>query len=316
MCDTCGCDHSHEPIKYTIPRHDHAHEHNHTHDHDHIEHVHGEHEHTHAHTHSHVHSHSHPHDHDHNHNHNHAHTHDEDHVHEHTHHHSHSHSHSHDQDHSHSKVVQLEQDVLSKNNMLAMRNRGFFEAKRIFVLNLVSSPGSGKTTLLEKTIAAMKNELNFFVVEGDQQTVNDAQRISATGVPVIQINTGNGCHLDAEMINKAVKQLDVADNSVLIIENVGNLVCPAMFDLGESKRVVVISVTEGEDKPLKYPGMFHSSDICIINKTDLLPYVDFNVEKAKEYALQVNHHLEFIELSATSGEGMQQWFNWLRSNKS
>jgi hydrogenase nickel incorporation protein HypB len=304
MCDTCGCDHNHEPVKYTIPGHDHAHEHNHTHDHDHEEHVHGEHEHTHAHTHSH--GHSHPHDH------NHDHSHDGDHNHEH----SHQHAHPHDHGHPHSKVVQMEQDVLGQNNLLAERNRGYFEAKNIFVLNLVSSPGSGKTTLLEKTIAGMKNELNFFVIEGDQQTINDAERISATGIPVIQINTGNGCHLDADMVNRAVKQLDVADNSVLIIENVGNLVCPAMFDLGESKRVVVISVTEGEDKPLKYPGMFHSSDICIINKTDLLPYVDFNVEKAKEYALQVNHHLEFFEVSAKTGEGMQQWFDWLSKSHS
>jgi hydrogenase nickel incorporation protein HypB len=152
------------------------------------------------------------------------------------------------------------------------------------------------------------------VIEGDQQTMNDAKRINATGAPVIQINTGNGCHLDADMISKAVKKLDVAEKSILIIENVGNLVCPSMFDLGESKRVVVISVTEGDDKPIKYPNMFMTSNLCIINKTDLLPYVDFNVEKAKEYAGRVNHHLEFIELSVKTGEGMDKWYEWLRKS--
>jgi len=142
--------------------------------------------------------------------------------------------------------------------------------------------------------------------------MNDADRIATTGVPVLQINTGNGCHLDAEMIHTAYRQLDLKENSVLFIENVGNLVCPALFDLGEDKRVVVISVTEGEDKPLKYPTMFDAADICIINKIDLLPYVQFDVEKCKQYALQVNHHLEFFELSATTGEGMDQWYNWLK----
>jgi len=152
----------------------------------------------------------------------------------------------------------------------------------------------------------------FYVIEGDQQTMNDANRIEAAGAPAIQVNTGNGCHLEADMVHKAVLKLQPKENSILVIENVGNLVCPSMFDLGESKRVVIISVTEGEDKPIKYPNMFHTSDICIINKTDLLPYVDFNVEKAKEYALQVNHHLEFFELSAKTGEGMDAWYDWLR----
>lgn len=302
MCDTCGCDPHDHSTKYTIPGQEHAHEHGHDHHHEHHthDHVHGKHDHVHPHTHSH--SHAHPHDHEH------GQSHDENHEHEHTHY----HEHPHDHEHSHAKVVQLEQDVLSKNNLLAERNRGYFEASNIFTLNLVSSPGSGKTTLLEKTISALKPEMKFFVIEGDQQTTNDADRINATGVPVIQINTGNGCHLDAEMINRAVKQLSVEDNSILVIENVGNLVCPALFDLGEAKRVVVISVTEGEDKPLKYPGMFRSSDICIINKTDLLPYVDFNVQKVKEYALQVNHHLQFFEVSAKTGEGLDLWCEWLR----
>ena len=227
--------------------------------------------------------------------------------------HSHDHTHDHPHDHPHGKVVQIEQDVLGTNNLLAERNRGYFEAKNIVPLNMVSSPGSGKTTLLEKTILELKNERTFFVIEGDQQTMNDANRIDATGAPVIQINTGNGCHLDAEMINKAVKKLEVAENSILVIENVGNLVCPSLFDLGEAYRIVIISVTEGDDKPIKYPTMFHTSDICIINKIDLLPYVDFRIEKAKEYALKVNPHLQFFELSVTSGEGMERWYDWLKS---
>ena len=144
--------------------------------------------------------------------------------------------------------------------------------------------------------------------------MNDANRIDALNVPVIQVNTGNGCHLDSDMVNKAIKKLEMKENSVLMIENVGNLVCPSLFDLGESKRVVVISVTEGEDKPIKYPNMFESSDLCIINKIDLLPYVDFDVQKAKEYALRVNHHLEFIELSVRTGEGFDEWLNWLKEN--
>jgi len=248
---------------------------------------------------------------------NHEHTHLHSHTHNHEGPHEHTHTHDHDHDghsHTHGKVIQIEQDVLTSNNLLAERNRGFFEAKNILTLNLVSSPGSGKTTLLEKTITDLKSELTFSVIEGDQQTMNDANRINATGAPVIQINTGNGCHLDADMINNAVKQLNVADNAVLIIENVGNLVCPSLFDLGEAYRIVVISVTEGDDKPLKYPNMFHTSDVCIINKIDLLPYVDFKVEKAKEYALQVNHHLQFFEVSAKTGQGMDKWYQWLKGS--
>lgn len=234
----------------------------------------------------------------------------------HAHNHDHSHSHNHhDHHHNHStsgREIKVETDILQKNNLLAERNRGFFEAKNIFALNLVSSPGSGKTSLLEKTLLSLKNEIEFAVVEGDQQTMNDADRINAVGVPVVQINTGNGCHLDSEMVNKAIKQLEVKDNSIFIIENVGNLVCPSLFDLGESKRIVIISVTEGEDKPLKYPTMFESSDICIINKIDLLPYVDFNIERAKEYAARINNKLEFFELSVRSGEGMDQWYDFIK----
>lgn len=235
--------------------------------------------------------------------------------HHHHHNHGHSHSHDHDQHHDHHhKEIQLEIDVLSKNNLTAERNRGYFEALNIKALNLVSSPGSGKTSLLEKTITDLKSELDLYIIEGDQQTTNDADRINKAGAPVIQVNTGNGCHLDADMVNHAVKELKPQEGAVLFIENVGNLVCPSLFDLGEKKRVVIISVTEGEDKPIKYPTMFESSQLCIINKTDLLPYVDFDVEKAKEYANRVNQNLEFIELSVKSGEGMNQWYNWLKNN--
>lgn len=202
-------------------------------------------------------------------------------------------------------------DILTENNRLAERNRGYFEGKQVFSLNLVSSPGSGKTTILEKTIRALIPSRKIFVIEGDQQTARDAERIEKSGAPAIQINTGSGCHLDAKMIHLALRKMEVENNSILFIENVGNLVCPAMFDLGEQKRVVVISVTEGDDKPLKYPYMFQSSNLCIINKTDLLPYVDFSVETAIGYARQLNPDLEFILMSAKTGEGMDVWYDWL-----
>jgi len=229
-------------------------------------------------------------------------------------------SHEHDHSHDHSrqpgtgkKIVEVEQDILQENNLLAQRNRGFFEGRNILAINLVSSPGSGKTSLLERTLTDLKSELSFAVIEGDQQTSNDADRIHATGTKVTQINTGKGCHLDAHMVLHAVQGMKLVPDSVLFIENVGNLVCPAMFDLGEQERAVVISVTEGDDKPLKYPDMFHSSTLCIINKIDLLPYVKFDVAKAKEYARKVNPQLAFIELSCTTGEGMSQWYDWLKA---
>lgn len=211
-----------------------------------------------------------------------------------------------------SKKIHLEQDVLYQNNLLAQRNRGYFEAKNILALNLVSSPGSGKTTLLEKTLLGTKKELNCYVIEGDQQTSNDADRIHATGTPVVQINTGKGCHLDAHMVLHALQHMKPKENAVLFIENVGNLVCPAMFDLGEGVRVVIASVTEGDDKPLKYPDMFHSAQLCIINKTDLLPYVPFNTEQFKENAKKVNPEIEFIALSAYKEEGLNSWYEWLK----
>ena len=206
-------------------------------------------------------------------------------------------------------------DILQQNNLLAERNRGWFDAKGILALNLVSSPGSGKTTLLERTIADLKTEQSIFVIEGDQQTLNDANRIAATGVPVIQVNTGKGCHLDALMIRRACEGLAPGDGSLLMIENVGNLVCPAMFDLGEAAKVVIISVTEGDDKPLKYPTMFAAADLCLINKMDLLPYVNFDVDACEAAARQVNPRLEFCRISATTGEGLAPWYQWLRSRR-
>jgi hydrogenase nickel incorporation protein HypB len=241
--------------------------------------------------------------------------HDHDHDHGHSHDHDHDHSHSHDHaDHVHDspRRVTVEKDILHHNDLLAQRNRGFFEARNMLCLNLVSSPGSGKTTLLERTIRLISKH-PVYVIEGDQQTSLDADRIHATGAPVIQVNTGNGCHLDADMIHKAVQELDPKQSSILLIENVGNLVCPAMFDLGESFRVVIISVTEGEDKPLKYPNMFQTAHVCLINKTDLLPYLDFDVKKLKDNALRVNPDLVFVELSAKTGEGFQPWMEWMET---
>lgn len=226
--------------------------------------------------------------------------------------HSHGHGHGHGHSHGHgAETISIATPVLGKNNLMAERNRGYFEAKNIKAFNLVSSPGSGKTTLLEKIISLISEKQKVFVIEGDQQTTNDADRIDNAGAASVQINTGNGCHLDADMINDAVKQLSPPDNALLFIENVGNLVCPALFDLGEKARIVIASVTEGEDKPLKYPNMFETSQLCIINKTDLLPYVDFDVKRFKENALRINHHLDFIEVSATKEENLQAVIDWV-----
>ena len=279
MCGTCGCGSEENGVSILSPKEVHAHQH---HDHDH----------GHSHTHSHEHSHDHDHPHDH----------------------VHTHSHEHPHDHHQKKIIAVEQDILQHNEVMAARNSGYFEAKNIFALNLVSSPGSGKTALLERTLQDLKNEIPFYVIEGDQQTMNDANRIAAIEIPVMQINTGKGCHLESDMVYEAVKKLAPQDNSVLMIENVGNLVCPSMFNLGESKRVVIISTTEGVDKPLKYPDMFHTSDICIINKIDLVPYLDIDLEELKQNALKVNPKLQFFEISATKGEGMEAWYIWLREN--
>lgn len=233
--------------------------------------------------------------------------------------HSHHHHHHHDDgshDHTHEKVIEIKKDILSSNQCLAERNRGYFDAKNIFAINIVSSPGSGKTTILEQTIERLKRIIPIAVIEGDQQTSNDADRISKTGVPAIQINTQNGCHLEASMIQNAVKELGLEDSSLLFIENVGNLVCPAVFDLGEEIRVVVVSVTEGDDKPLKYPYMFQSAQVCIINKIDLAPYLKSDITLLKENILKVNHHLRIFEISAEDGTGMDKWCDYLKTYRS
>jgi hydrogenase nickel incorporation protein HypB len=244
---------------------------------------------------------------------NHTHSHDTDYTHEHDH--QHSHDHQHELGHPHKKVIDLNIDILSQNNITAVMNRRFFEGRKVLCLNMVSSPGSGKTTVLEKTIDRLISSRKIYVIEGDQQTKIDADRIEKAGAPALQINTGSGCHLDAKMIEAALKKMDIEAGSVLFIENVGNLVCPALFDLGEYKRVLIVSVTEGEDKPLKYPKMFETSHLCIINKSDLLPYVDFPTEEFMKNASLINHHLEFISISAKTGEGMNLWFDWIRSQK-
>ena len=233
------------------------------------------------------------------------------HAHEHTHADGTTHSHPYTPAHAHARTVKLEQDILAKNNAYASRNRERFAAHGILALNLVSSPGSGKTTLLVKTIEALQGKLPIAVVEGDQQTSHDAERIRATGAPAVQINTGKGCHLDAHMVGHALEQLPLDKGSVLMIENVGNLVCPAAFDLGEAGKVVILSVTEGEDKPLKYPDMFRAARLMLVNKCDLLPYLKFDVEKAIAYARRVNPLIEVIRVSATSGEGLGDWLAWI-----
>jgi hydrogenase nickel incorporation protein HypB len=228
--------------------------------------------------HNHTHHHHHGHDHAHNHEHDHAHNHEHDHAHTHEHDHAHTHEHN-GQAKKGDRVVTIGQSILDKNDRLAERNRGYFMAKDLLVLNLLSSPGSGKTALLERTIDDLKDDLNAGVIVGDLETDNDAQRLSKTGAPAVQITTGTVCHLEAEMVAKAAKELDLDRLDLLIIENVGNLVCPASYDLGETMRVVMLSVTEGEDKPLKYPTMFKSADVVIVNKIDIAEVVGFDREK-------------------------------------
>ena len=208
-------------------------------------------------------------------------------------------------------MVQIEQDILAKNNAYAAENRNWLAERGIFALNLVSSPGSGKTTLLCKTIAMLAGQ-PVAVIEGDQQTSRDAERIRATGAPAIQINTGKGCHLDAHMVGHALQSLALQEDSLLLIENVGNLVCPAAFDLGEAHKVVILSVTEGEDKPIKYPDMFRAASLMLLNKTDLLPHLDFDVDAAIGFAQRVNPQIRVIRVSAQSGEGMNEWLDFLR----
>ena len=252
--------------------------------------------------------------------------------------HSHSHEHAHQHDHHHhehgvggdldfgagparahapgmsqSRMVQIEQDILAKNNGYAAENRRYFDERGIFALNLVSGPGAGKTALLVKIIELLKGKVAISVVEGDQQTSNDAERIRATGVPALQINTGKGCHLDGHMVGHALERLQPPDESLFLIENVGNLVCPAAFDLGEHHKVTILSVTEGEDKPLKYPDMFRAADVMLLNKVDLLPYLEFDAYLAEANARRVNPDLTIFRVSATSGDGLSAWLSWIEA---
>jgi hydrogenase nickel incorporation protein HypB len=242
--------------------------------------------------------------------------------------HSHSHSHSHDPGHGHGHdhdhgadgalhshaslhTITLDQAILAKNQLQAERNRGWLSGREILALNLVSSPGSGKTSLLERTLQDLRGQHQISVIEGDQATINDAQRIRATGCKAVQINTGSGCHLDAEMLARGLEKLMPARGSILMIENVGNLVCPALFDLGERAKVVILSVTEGEDKPVKYPHMFRAARLMLVNKIDLLPHLRFDLARCVAYAREVNPAIEVLEVSAQTGAGMNAWYDWL-----
>ncbi|HEY5762314.1 MAG TPA: hydrogenase nickel incorporation protein HypB [Rhodocyclaceae bacterium] len=302
--------HPHEHPDGTVHSHphDHAGEHHHHHHaaHHGHEHVHADGtRHSHAHGHEDTHHHEHPAAHEHEHA---AHLGRDTHL--GTHHYGHGAAGAHAPGMTQARMVQIEQDILGKNDGLAAQNRRWLADRGILALNFVSSPGSGKTTLLVKTIAALAGK-PVAVIEGDQQTANDAERIRATGAPAIQINTGKGCHLDADMVGRALKTLAPVEDSVLFIENVGNLVCPAAFDLGEACKVAILSVTEGEDKPLKYPDMFRAAQLMLLNKVDLLPYLSFDVEQAIAAARRVNPQIEVIQVSATSGEGFDDWLAWL-----
>jgi hydrogenase nickel incorporation protein HypB len=281
MCATCGC--SAEGAAVLVTAHDHDHSHGHTHDH----------EHSHDDAHGHTHGHGHVHDHEH----------------------AVQVGHIDQIDGSDARTVVLERAVLAKNDALAAENRRWFAERRVVALNLVSSPGSGKTTLLERTIRDLGENLPMIVIEGDQATENDSARIRAAGARALQVNTGTGCHLEAGIIGRALDVLAPPADSLVIIENVGNLVCPALFDLGERAKVAILSVTEGDDKPAKYPYMFAVADLLIINKIDLLPYVDFDVERCMANARTVRPGLEAIAVSAKTGENMDAWYAWIRRAK-
>jgi hydrogenase nickel incorporation protein HypB len=231
----------------------------------------------------------------------------------HDHHHAHPHDHSHEHTHVHTETISLEQKVLAKNDLIAEQNRAWLAERDILALNITSSPGAGKTTLLERTIRELGGNCPVAVIEGDQETLLDAERIRAAGARAVQVNTGAGCHLDADMVHRALHALDPEPDSLLLIENVGNLVCPALFDLGEHSKVVVISVTEGQDKPLKYPHMFAAAGLVIINKIDLVPYVTFELETCFGYIRSVNPGVEVLPVSATRGDGMEAWYDWIRA---
>ena len=266
--------------------------------------------HPHVHTHADGTTHSHGHEHDH------GHAHDHDHAHGHAHEHLHEHLHPHTHDLQvrgrDAQTIALETALLGKNQALAERNRGWLAGRGVLALNLMSSPGAGKTTLLERCIRDLRAQVSISVVEGDQATTNDAQRIRAAGAAAVQVNTGTGCHLEADMLASALDLLQPAKGSLVVIENVGNLVCPALFDLGEKARVVIFSVTEGEDKPLKYPHMFSTADVLLLSKIDLLPHLRIDLQLMMDNALTVNPRLRIIPVSAYTGEGLDAWYGWLR----
>lgn len=226
--------------------------------------------------------------------------------------HPHEHDHPHQHDHVHTETITLEQKVLAKNDQLADENRAWLAERDILAFNLTSSPGAGKTTLLERTIRDLSADRPVAVIEGDQETLLDAERIKAAGARAVQVNTGAGCHLDAAMVHRALQTLDPEPGSLLFVENVGNLVCPALFDLGERSKVVIISVTEGDDKPLKYPHMFAAAGLVIVNKIDLLPYVTFDLEKSCGYVRSLNRDAQILTMSAVTGNGSAQWYEWIK----
>ena len=321
MCTVCGCGQGETRIdpdrKFAGARFEsvagatagHAHAHHHEHEHEHV-HADGT-VHRHVHRHGHAHGHAGPHAHDD----------------------PHAEAAEHAHDHAaathdpgllpatasglsapgipESRLVRIEADLLAKNDAIARGNRAHFAGHRVLALNLVSSPGSGKTTLLVRTLEALKDRLPLAVIEGDQQTSNDAVRIRATGVPAVQVNTGKGCHLDASMVSRAFDRLHALEDGVLFIENVGNLVCPAGFDLGEAHKVVLASVTEGEDKPLKYPDIFAAASLMLVSKVDLLPHLDFDVDALIANARRVRPGIAVIRVSARTGEGMEAWLKWI-----
>jgi hydrogenase nickel incorporation protein HypB len=290
MCSTCGCGQGEKRVEdlhhhhaYANGNHGHGDTHDHVHDH--------AQQHEHVHTHADGTTHSHPHEHDH----------------------GHDHTHSHEPAPGEPRLLSVERDILARNDAIAAENRHDLQAAKTLALNLVSSPGSGKTALLVETLKRIGDTYPVAVIEGDQETTADADRIRATGAPAIQINTGKGCHLDADLVRTGMSRLGTPANGVLFIENVGNLVCPAGFDLGEAHKVVIVSVTEGEDKPLKYSGMFAASALMVVTKTDLLPHLDFDVDRLIANARRINPTIGVLKLSAKTGEGMDRWLHWLET---
>ena len=332
MCGTCGCGQGEKRVEdlHLHQAHDHPHSivglhagsmeghHDHLHQnvggqvHSHTDGTAGAHEHA-------DHDHSHEHGHDHAHGHEHSHTHPDGTTHSHSHSHERayasSHQHTRDDDAAagETRLLSVERDILARNDAVAAENRRALQAAKTLALNLVSSPGSGKTALLVETLKRIGDKCRLAVIEGDQETTADADRIRATGVPAIQINTGKGCHLDADLVRTAMDRLGTPANGILFIENVGNLVCPAGFDLGEAYKVVIVSVTEGEDKPLKYSGMFAASALMVVTKTDLLPHLDIDIDRLIENARRINPTIGVLKLSAKSGEGMDRWIHWLET---